>query len=350
MWSTQLLATRDMPSYRKTIEELPSDKASLQGIVRKLRLYPIKSLGMPLSLTVAQVTELGLATLNGKFRDRQVLLGRRQNKALKPNVTHRLFSQRNFSKLCRCRVTYDGKVLTYHAPDDVIKPLTLIPSDLKEGTGTTIVEMHGKELACTVEGDGGYITQWVRAFLESQECPFPAKEIDVLFPSPDFSRIVADHHRRDQAGGILYADGGQLLISNAGTLGWMNDELKKTGRRTTTMDAFRPNIEIDLPPNAEDLIDTLVISTASGPVTLLAGLLSVRCTMIDIDADTGTAPDTAINDWLRVNRPHRPSDLPNPNGEPNKTTTFGLNMVASHESCGKIIMVGDTCTIAQEKQ
>jgi uncharacterized protein YcbX len=345
---SQLLATREMPLYRSSIEALPQDITGMQTSIQSLRIHPIKSLGMPLYLPKARLTRFGLATSDGNFMDRQALLGRRQHKESKPHVTHRLFSQRNFGPLSRCMVTYDDFRLMYRDPEKKMPPLLLEKSCLApHDCDTTIVEMHQKEYPCIVEGENGRITQWVRQFLRLQGCYEDiVQQIDILLQPRDFKRTVADHHRRDEEGGILYADGGQLLLGNRQTLDWMNKELEQSQKRTTRMAAFRPNIEIDLPPNAEDLIDEMMIHTAKGrDVTMLSGLLSVRCTMIDLDPKTGETPDTAINDWLRVNRPHRPTD---PKGS--KETTFGLNMVVPSRYDGTIIRVGDTCTIMKEKQ
>lgn len=343
-WRDQLFATRSSAhAYRQSLENRKDVHGMLTRLVQ-LCVYPWKSVGGPLVLPEAVITHAGIATAaqdaSQRFHDRGAMLGRKMKMRDKPHISHVLFSQRNWGKLCLPAVFLSYGDLCYEDPTGKCKGLRLTPEDFKpKHSATTVVMMHGNELRCVVEGNGK-MTRWIRDFMKTHDSPYNPEEVDVLLPPIDYCR---QHHCQGLSGKTLYVDEGQIFLASTGTLHWMNHMRRQVKLRTVQMPAFRPNLVVNLPPNAEDLIDQLIIHTAQGNVDVKAGLLGVRCKMIDIDPLTGESPDDTVQAWLRKHRAQNPSDA-----DKTDTTTFGLDMLLPQSADGVILQPGMNCTVSEK--
>jgi uncharacterized protein YcbX len=347
-WRDRIAATRDIPAYQGSIAALPPSVEGLTGMILNLRMYPIKSLGRCLFLQQAMIGRNGFCTADGSFSTHAAMLGRRMQKGSKPGVTHQVFTQRNFPKLVLCTPRLERGLLHYRDTDDTVHDLWLSPGDFHphRGLQRTIAEMHqGETMDAVVEGEGGKITLWVRDFLKRHGYLYDTSTIDVLLTPEDLDRRTRDHHRRGQAGTMNYQDGAPFTVADMRSFQWMQDLRQEETLRSVWMDAFRPNIVTFFDqPNVEDVIDTLAIHTSRGEVKLLYGLASVRCKMIDIDHETGLAPDNSVQGWLKRNRPFRPDDPKGPD-----STTFTINATFENGSEGAIIEQLASCRVVKEK-
>lgn len=329
----------DSALYRESMEVLPPNLAGIVGRIASLALAPIKSLGM-LEVSEACVRNFGLCTVakDGLFVDRAAMLVEKSpGKIGGLNYDFQRFSQRNEGALALAQPYLDGEKLIYEAPG--LEELEIDPSQFELPEGERVkVKMFPDGGVYDGVLENGPITAWVREMLgkNRKADKYQVEDIDVLLSPPDFARDVEPIHARGEDFAFTnYSDGGQVLTASKSTLDWVNRGLVKEygpGFREIGMRAFRPNIVIDgLPPNAEDLIDRILIR---GRVEMLFGGLSVRCDVTRVDEDSGEKPDKEPLKWLARHRPRREAGKA-------KRPTFAVNTVFPRRSIGEIISVRD---------
>lgn len=344
-WREQLIATRpDASSYIQSIEGLGVE--SLQGSVGFVGIAPIKSLGM-LALDGARLTRTGLATLDGGMQDRAMMF---VYESPGERYTHERFSQREESclALVRC-VSYDGRVLRYVAPG--MRDLTVYKDQFYPRKGhplQTLMSAQTQEIVPVTPEAHGAVTDWVREFLGHHGTGRidPARVQAVVMPFAFRERAVDAMHQRETLVQTLLTDGGYALATSRSTLKWMQTSLSAQhgpNFRDISMDAFRPNIVLEgLPPNSEDLIDSIEFCKDGKCFKILFGGLCIRCAVTTVDSRTGRKPDAEPLKFLSKQRPARP-DKPN-------STTFGVNVAASEEAEGTVIKPGDTFRVVAQKE
>ena len=116
-----------------------------------------------------------------------------------------------------------------------------------------------------------------------------------------------------------FADGFALLVASTASLAELNRRLVERGEPPVTMQRFRPNIVLDGlgQANEEDFIDTLTLDTGGEPVVLKLVKPCTRCSMPDVNPETGQA-GTAVGHALASYR----SDA-----RMGGAITFGMNAI-----------------------
>jgi uncharacterized protein len=99
-----------------------------------------------------------------------------------------------------------------------------------------------------------------------------------------------------------FDDGFAVLVTSAASLKVLNDKLAAAGEKTVTMQRFRPNVVLTgIDAYDEDRLDTLHISTQEGVAQLKHVKPCARCTIPDVDLQTGKQ-GTAVADTLQSYR------------------------------------------------
>ncbi len=342
-WLTQ--ARPSAAAYAASIRELPGDIAGMTGAIGACTIYPIKALG-PLDVSSMLVTESGLKTADGRIPDRGLMLAIKLEEDQEfDGVIYRYkrFSQRISGCLSRVTPSYDGRVVSYDAEGmDTLQiyPEQFFPS--RKGA-TVMVKMYdnGDEVLPVCIEDGP-ITPWIRQFLGMAQTKIDPDSVVVLNPMYNFQRAVEKMHARRTQASMQFTDGGFGLVTSQSTTDWMNRLIKKqrgSDFRGVPVEAFRANVVLeDVPPNTEDLIDTLQVEDGS---QMLFGGQCVRCSVTMIDPKRGVVPDGEPLAFLAKERPPRPDKL-------NKTT-FGVNWVSGENEEWRIRR-GQPFTIVSEKR
>jgi uncharacterized protein YcbX len=106
----------------------------------------------------------------------------------------------------------------------------------------------------------------------------------------------------------IFSDGAQLHVVSQSSLNWLNEGLKKehgSNFREITHKHFRPNILIDgLPPNMEDLLKGMRVSSFQNDAYIAFDSLTPRCSVPQRNIVNGSMEaDKEPNRWLLAHRP-----------------------------------------------
>jgi uncharacterized protein YcbX len=154
------------------------------------------------------------------------------------------------------------------------------------------VRVWGDEVAAYDMGD--LAAQWFSDFLGR---PLRLARFD-----PEQRRLSS----REWTGAIeaenAFADAFPLLVASTESLGEVNRRLLAAGAPTVTMQRFRPNLVLDgLAAHGEDHLDEIAFETAEGPLRFKLVKPCSRCTIPDVDPQTG-AQGHAVGDVLAAYR------------------------------------------------
>lgn len=154
------------------------------------------------------------------------------------------------------------------------------------------VRVWGDEVAAYDMGD--LAAQWFSDFLGR---PLRLARFD-----PEQRRLSS----REWTGAIeaenAFADAFPLLVASTESLGEVNRRLLAAGAPAVTMQRFRPNLVLDgLAAHGEDHLDEIAFETAEGPLRLKLVKPCSRCTIPDVDPQTG-AQGHAVGDVLAAYR------------------------------------------------
>lgn len=252
-------------------------------------------------------------------------------------------SQREAACLALAKPQLQFGELVYEAPGISSFPIPFRELEPREGEPVS-VKILGKGDVRKAVKEYGRITAWVRELLRELGDGFKGdiQQVEVLLPALDFERPVTDADHYHAPGRTLFSDGGQIHMASSTTLEWMNVNLERANGpfERLPMAAFRPNVEIDgLPPNVEDVAESLVVSGISRNIRLQLGRPCTRCAVTNVHPETGKKRgDKEPIAWLAAKRPRH-------DGEP----TFGVNAAFPADEVGKIIRVGDAVEITGEK-
>ena len=127
-----------------------------------------------------------------------------------------------------------------------------------------------------------------------------------------------------------FADAFPLLVTSTASLDELNQRLRAQGQTEVTLARMRPNLVLDgLEAHGEDHLDEIVFDTDEGPVRLKLVKPCTRCSIPDIDPQSGE-PGHAVGDVLAAYRAD-----PRMDGK----LTFGVNAVVV-EGIDRVLRVG----------
>jgi uncharacterized protein YcbX len=99
-----------------------------------------------------------------------------------------------------------------------------------------------------------------------------------------------------------FQDGFPLLVASSASLAELNRRLVERDGATVTLDRFRPNLVLQgLEAHGEDHLDEIVFAAAEGTVRLKLVKPCVRCSIPDVDPESGV-PGHAVGDALAAYR------------------------------------------------
>lgn len=214
----------------------------MTATLTELNVYPLKS-GRGTALRSAELTARGLPF------DREFMLVTPEG---------RFLSQRDMGEMALMLPSYDGEILTVHAPG--MSPLVHKAVDDGEVRDVTV---QRKECQGVDQGDEA--ADWFASYLD-QEC-----------------RLVRFTGRRATSRGdgeVMFADGYPLLVLSAESLDDLNGRLDEP----LPMNRFRPSLVIEgLGPYAEDRVRLLRVGGTVIEMIKPCG----RCVITTTDQDTG---------------------------------------------------------------
>jgi uncharacterized protein len=127
-----------------------------------------------------------------------------------------------------------------------------------------------------------------------------------------------------------FADGFPLLVTSSASLAELNQRLRARGQPDVTQARLRPNLVLDgLDAHGEDHLDEIVFDTDEGPVRLKLVKPCARCSIPDVDPQSGERGH-AVGDALAGYRAD-----PRMDGQ----ITFGMNAVIV-EGIDRVLRVG----------
>ncbi len=215
----------------------------------------------------------------------------------------RFVTQRELPRLALVRPTLRGDELVLRAPGMLALHLAL---DAAEKACRATV--WNDEVAAYDMGD--LAGQWFSDFLGTR--------LRLVRFDPEHKRPSDRRWTGDIAAENAFADAFPFLVASRAGLDELNRRLADTGHPPVTMARLRPNIVIDgVEANDEDHLDEIAFDTPDGPVRLKLVKPCTRCTIPDVDPDTGERGH-AVGDALQAYR----SD-PRMDG----AITFGMNAV-----------------------
>ncbi len=258
--------------------------ADVQGRIAGLYLYPVKSCA-GIALEEALLTETGLDL------DRAWMLVDAQGEFV---------SQREAPRLALVQPAFrrGGSELVLRAPGMLALHLRV---DAVEAP--TRVRIWDDEVPAYDMGD--IAAQWFTDFLSLNAQGLPR----AAAPRLRLVRFDPEHRRlsdRQWTGGIeapnQFSDGYPLLVLGQASLDGLNARLRARGQPAVDVRRFRPNIVLQgLQAHDEDRLRALRIETDQGVVELPLVKPCARCSIPDVDPDTG-ASSSAVGDALQAYR------------------------------------------------
>lgn len=264
-----------------------AEPGDVDVVLRSLRVYPVKSCA-GIELDQSLVIETGL-----EF-DRAWMV---------VDADGRFVTQRQLPRMALVRPTFKHSELILRAPGMLALHLAL---DRVEAQ--VRVKIWNDDVAAFDMGD--LCAQWFSDFL--------GQRARLVRFDPD-QRRLSD---RRWSGAIeaenAFADGFPLLVAGTASLEEVNRRLHDRGHAPVAIERFRPNLVIDgLPSHDEDHLDEICFDTDEGPVRVRLVKPCGRCTIPDVDPETGVQGH-AVGEVLAAYRAD-----PRLDGR----ATFGMNAV-----------------------
>jgi hypothetical protein len=343
----QLSRARGAENYARSIEQMPS-LIGVRGAISGISLSPLKSAKM-MNVRSAVIGECGLVDPSVTVSDRKAMIVRRMPGEVNGSTYEFVrFSQREAPFLSLIQQDVDGEKIVFSMAGMPSLEIDAERLESKHGDRSIVLmSTQSKELThCVHSPATSTLTLWIHEVIRKFEPNFPIDAIEVVLRPERHERFV----ETDDACGTLaqtdFSDGAMVTVASQSTLDAMNAARK--GLRQVTAEAFRMNILLEgLPPNAEDLIASMLIRPDDDqPIVLRFGRMCVRCPVPCVDPETGVRPDGEPLAWLLKNRPPRPQE---DKDKERKSATFGINCVFDAEERGRSIGVDDVVEIAEEK-
>lgn len=288
--------------------------AEVQARIAGLYVYPVKSCA-GIALTETLLTETGLDL------DRAWMVVDAQGEFV---------SQREAPRLALVRPAFarGGSELVLRAPGMLALHLRVdaVEQPLR-------VRIWDDEVPAYDMGD--IAAQWFTDFLALGEHGLPRADA----PKLRLVRFDPEHRRlsdRRWTGGAealnQFSDGYPLLVLGQASLDGLNERLSRRGIQPVDMRRFRPNIVLEgLEAHDEDRLRTLTVATAEGAVVLTPVKPCARCSIPDVDPDTGLVTQ-AVGDALQAYRQ---------DARLHGALTFGMNAIVS-AGVDAVLRVGQT--------
>ena len=214
-----------------------------------------------------------------------------------------LVTQRELPRMALVRPTLKGEELILRAPGMLALHLALdrVEAPCKATVWNDTVAAFDMGALCA---------QWFSDFLGR---PLRLTRFD-----PEQKRLADRRWTGALEAETSFQDAFPLLVTSTAGLEEVNRRLAAAGQPAVTMARFRPNLVLGgLDPHGEDHLDEVVFDTADGPVRLKMVKPCARCSIPDVDPETG-ATGHAVGDVLARYRADRRLD---------GALTFGMNAV-----------------------
>lgn len=162
---------------------------------------------------------------------------------------------------------------------------------------------------------GDLAAQWFSDFLSE---PGQPRKLRMVRFDPEQRRLSS----LDWTDGIealnQFADGYPLLVISEGSLAELNARLAAAGHAPVGIERFRPNLVLaGTEAHDEDRVDAMHVITGEGEVNLRPVKPCTRCSIPDIDTETGVS-SPEVSDALRTYRA---------DARVNGAITFGMNAI-----------------------
>lgn len=214
-----------------------------------------------------------------------------------------LVTQRELPRMALIRPTLKGDELILRAPGMLALHLALdrVEAPCKATVWNDTVAAFDMGALCA---------QWFTDFLGH---PLRLARFD-----PEQKRLADRRWTGELQAETSFQDAFPLLVTSTAGLEEVNRRLGLAGQPAVTMARFRPNLVLGgLDAHGEDHLDAVVFDTADGPVRLKLVKPCGRCSIPDVDPETGEAGH-AVGDVLAQYRADRRLE---------GALTFGMNAV-----------------------
>jgi len=274
--------------------------------IESIRVFPVKSCE-GIDLNESEIT------IDGLLWDRNWMVVDRDGEAL---------TQRELPRMALVKTAFRMGALMLRAPG--MLPLHL---SLDSAEAATTVQLWGESLPAFEMG--AVAGQWFSDFLGVDQATLGPLRL-VRF-DPEFDRQCDPAWTGATSSTTQFADGFGLLVTSEASLNGLNARLQGAGGAAVDQRRFRANLVLSgLDAHEENLIGRWTIETDEGPVVIENVKPCGRCSIPDVDPDTGERPSTRVSDsLLAYRRDARIDDVP----------SFGMNAVV-REGAGRIIRVG----------
>ena len=214
-----------------------------------------------------------------------------------------LVTQRELPRMALIRPTLKGDELVLRAPGMLALHLALdrVEEPCKATVWNDTVAAFDMGALCA---------QWFSDFLGQ---PLRLARFD-----PEQKRIADRRWTGALEAETAFQDGFPFLVASSAGLAEVNRRLALAGEPAVTMTRFRPNLVLGgLDAHGEDQLDEVAFDTPEGPVRIKLVKPCGRCSIPDVDPETGV-PGHAVGDVLAQYRAHPRLD---------GALAFGMNAV-----------------------
>jgi uncharacterized protein YcbX len=264
-----------------------SDDPTLPVTLESVHIYPIKSCA-GIALPEALVIETGFDL------DRAWMV---------VDGAGELVTQRELPRMALIRPTLKGEELVLRAPGMLALHLALdrVEAPCKATVWNDTVAAFDM---------GALAAQWFTDFLGR---PLRLARFD-----PEQKRLADRRWTGEIEAETSFQDGFPFLVTSTAGLAEVNRRLALAGEPAVTMARFRPNLVLSgLDAHGEDHLGEVAFETADGPVRIRMVKPCGRCSIPDVDPETGV-PGHAVGDVLQQYRANARLD---------GALTFGMNAV-----------------------
>jgi len=224
-------------------------------------------------------------------------------------------TQRELPRMALVQTALKGSELVLRAPG-----MLALHVAVDRIEGRTEAEVWGHRVAAY--DMGALCAQWFTDFLGR---PLRLARFD-----PEAARRADPRWTGAIDAATAFQDGFPLLVASTASLAELNRRLARAGEAPATMARLRPNLVISgVDAHGEDHLDEIVFAAADGPVRLKLVKPCARCSIPDVDPQTGVRGH-AVGDALAQYRADPRLD---------GALTFAMNAVVV-EGIGRTLAVG----------
>jgi hypothetical protein len=232
-------------------------------------------------------------------------------------------TQRELPKMALVQTALKGSELVLRAPGMLVLHVAVDRIESR-----TEVEVWGDRVAAY--DMGALCAQWLTDFL--------GKPLRLARFDPEVPRRADRRWTKTIDAATAFQDGFPLLVASTASLAELNRRLVLGGEAPVTMARLRPNLVVSgLDAHGEDHLDEIVFAADGGPVRLKLVKPCARCTIPDVDPQTGVRGH-AVGDILAQYRADPRLD---------GALTFAMNaVIVEGAGCTLAVGMSATATIA----